>query len=142
MIHYFSKTLISPKRGMTLIELVIVMAIMCILLLMAVPGYRNYVLRVHRGEAVGMLLRAAMCQERTHANRGSYDTGLCQLTSEQRRYKLTYMSPGKLGQTYTVTAVPVGAQQADPCGSLSMDQSGARSISAVGISIMKCWNGR
>lgn len=142
MIHQFSMSKVFQVRGMTLIELVIVMAVMSILILAAVPGYSSYVLRLHRGDAVRMLLQAAMCQERIHADRGGYDIGLCQPGSEQQRYKLIYESSGTPGQNYTVTAVPQSAQQADPCGSLSLDQSGNRSISAVGINPIKCWSGR
>jgi type IV pilus assembly protein PilE len=127
---------------MTLIELIIVMTVVGILMATAMPGYRNYITRVHRSEAISLLLQASMCQERISASRGSYDTNLCQPVSEQQRYQLTYNSPDNQGQTYVVTATPQGAQLADPCGSLSLNQNGARSISATGISVMKCWSGR
>ena len=127
---------------MTLIELIIVMTVIGILMATAMPSYRNYMLRVHRSEAIRMLLQASMCQERISASRGSYNTNLCQQVSEQQRYRLTYNSPDTQGHTYVVTAIPKGAQLADPCGSLSLNQNGARSISAMGISVMKCWNGR
>jgi type IV pilus assembly protein PilE len=129
-------------HGMTLIELTIVVAVLGILMSMAVPSYRSYTLRVHRSEAIRMLLQAAMCQERLNASRGSYDTSLCQTVSEQQAYRLAYGSPHTQGQTYTAMAIPKGAQLADPCGSLLLDQSGMRSISAQNISVTKCWNGR
>jgi type IV pilus assembly protein PilE len=135
-----SKT--NSFQGMTLIELIIVMTVIGILMATAMPSYRNYILRVNRSEAIRMLLQASMCQERISASRGSYDTNLCQPVSEQQRYLLTYHSPDTQGQTYVVTATPRGAQLADPCGSLSLNQNGARSISAMGISVIKCWNGR
>lgn len=128
--------------GMTLIELVIVVAVMAILLATAVPSYRSYMLRVHRSEAIGMLLRASMCQERIHARRGYYDTNQCHPGSQQQRYLLAYDTPDKQGQSYIAMAIPNSTQLADPCGKLSLDQNGARSISAMDISVMKCWNGR
>lgn len=127
---------------MTLIELIIVVAVMGILLATAVPGYRNYMLRVHRSEAIRLLLQASMCQERINASRGSYDTNLCRPVSEQQRYQLAYESPDTQGETYVAIAIPQGVQLADPCGSLVLDQNGARSISAMNISAIKCWNGR
>ena len=129
-------------RGMTLIELVIVVAVMGILMATAVPSYQHYMLRVHRSEAIRMLMQASMCQERINASRGSYDTGLCYPASEHQRYQLAYQSPATKSQVYIALAIPKGAQLADPCGSLSLDQNGARSISADNISILKCWNGR
>jgi type IV pilus assembly protein PilE len=127
---------------MTLIELVIVVAVMGILMATAVPTYRSHILRVHRTEAIRMLLQASMCQERLIASRGSYDTSLCRPVSDQHRYEISYASPGSQGRTYIAMAVPSGAQLADPCGSLILDQSGSRRVSASSASVVKCWNGR
>jgi type IV pilus assembly protein PilE len=135
-------TKLFHSHGMTLIELVIVMAVMGILLALAVPSYQSYMLRVHRTEAIRMLLQASMCQQRIYARHGNYDTNQCRPGSEYQRYQVTYQPPDTLGRTYIAMATPQGAQLADPCGSLSLDQNGARSISGVGSSIMKCWNGR
>lgn len=127
---------------MTLIELIIVVSVIGILLTLATPGYRSYSLRVHRTEAIRMLLQASMCQERLIASRGNYDTNLCKPTSEQQRYQLFYNPPDSQGRSYLAMAVPKGAQLDDPCGSLLLDQSGSRDVSASNISIQKCWNGR
>ena len=132
----------NHSHGMTLIELVIVMAVMGILLTLSVPSYQSYMLRVHRTEAIRMLLQASMCQQRIYAGHGSYDTNRCRPGSEYQRYQVTYQPADTQGRTYIAMATPKGAQLADPCGSLSLDQNGARSISGVNSSIIKCWNGR
>lgn len=138
--------IIEPKTGgstgITLVELIIVVAVVGILLATAVPGYRNYTLRVHRTEAIRMLLQASMCQERLIASSGKYDTSRCKPVSQQQRYQLSYNTPDPGGRSYVAIAAPAGAQLNDPCGSLSLDQSGARGISATDIEIEKCWNGR
>lgn len=125
-----------------MIELVIVMAVMGILMATAMPGYQGYMLRVHRTEAIRLLLQASMCQERVHAARGTYDTGQCQLQSEYQRYQLEYEPPDTQGRTFIAVANPIGAQISDHCGSLSLDQNGARGITATDTSVMKCWSGR
>lgn len=129
-------------RGMTLIELTIVVAIVGILFTMAVPSYRSYTLRVHRSEAIRMLLQASMCQERINASRGTYDTSRCKPVSDQNRYQISYHSADSVGRTYVAMATPTGTQLDDPCGSLLLDQSGSRSISESNVSAVKCWNGR
>ena len=137
-----ANTGLSRSRGVTLIELLIVVAVMGILLATAIPGYRSYTLRVHRTEAIRMLLQASMCQEKLIASRGNYDTNLCRPASEQKRYQLSYNTPNSQGLSYLAMATPLGAQVADPCGSLILDHSGVRSISASNISTVKCWSGR
>jgi type IV pilus assembly protein PilE len=136
------KKLRLTTDGITLVELVIVLAIVAILMMTAVPSYRNYVMRVDRGEAVNLLLQTAMCQERIYASTGSYDTGLCQSSQPKKRYKLTFENADTRGQNYTAHAVPQGAQRHDRCGNLSLNQSGDRSVSAVSASISECWSGR
>ena len=130
------------SRGLTMIELVIVVAIVGILMTIAVPSYRNYTLRVHRTEAIRMLLQVSMCQERLAASRGNYDTSRCRPVSAERRYEITYSEPDSQDHTYVAMAVPNGAQLDDPCVSLILDQSGNRRISAPDASVAKCWNGR
>ena len=142
LINTTAKPYLKFSTGMTLIELIIVVAVVGILLTIAAPGYRNYSLRVHRTEAIRMLLQASMCQERLIASRGNYDTSLCKPVSAQQRYQLSYNSPGSQGRGYVAMAIPTGAQLDDPCGSLILDQSGARGVSASNISVEKCWNGR
>ena len=127
---------------MTLIELLIVVTVMGILLAIAIPAYSGYMLRVHRTEAIRMLLQASMCQQRIYAGRSSYDTSKCYPASEHQRYEITYASPDTQNRSYVALATPLGAQLDDPCGSLSLDQNGARGISARDISLVKCWSGR
>ncbi|GMR15516.1 MAG: type IV pilin protein [Gammaproteobacteria bacterium] len=140
------KLLIRPARaivhGMTLIELLIVLAVMGILLSIAIPGYSSYMLRVHRSEAIRLLLQASICQQRIYAGSGSYDTSQCQPVSEHQRYRISYASPNAQEQSYMAMASPQGAQLDDPCGSLSLDQNGTRGISGSNMSAVKCWSGR
>jgi len=90
--------------GMTLIELLIVVTVMGILLAIAIPAYSSYMLRVHRTEAIRMLLQASMCQERIYADRSSYDTSQCHPNSEQQRYEITYASPDTRDRSYIAMA--------------------------------------
>ena len=127
---------------MTSIELIIVVAVIGILMTTAVPGYRGYMLRVHRTEAIRMLLQASMCQERIYASEGNYDTGRCHPNTEHHRYDVIYEPPDSVGEAYVAVATPVGDQLSDHCGSLSLDQNGGRSVSAVDGDVMACWSGR
>lgn len=133
---------VNSTRGVTLIELVIVVAVMGVLLSTAVPSYKSYMLRVHRTEAIRLLLQASMCQQRVRATEGYYDTNRCSPTTEPQRYKLSYDPPDTQGAGFLVMATPMGAQRSDTCGSLTMDQNGNRGISEADIGVIKCWNGR
>lgn len=137
-----SPQVVKPGRGMTLIELVIVVAVMGILVTTAVPGYQAYMLRVHRTEAIRMLLQASMCQEKLYASLGNYDTTHCQPGSEYGRYRITYSAGETRGRRYTANAIPLGVQRKDKCGSLSLDQNGTRMVSSDDASVARCWGGR
>jgi len=129
-------------QAFTLIEIVIVVAIVGILMTIAMPAYQSYVLRVHRTQAIGALVLASMCQESLYANNGSYDTNRCQPDFQGSRYQLSYSPKNTKGLSFTAMATPAGSQLDDPCGSLSLDQLGTRTVSAEDVSILKCWSGR
>ena len=130
------------RPGFSLVELMIVVTLVGILLSLATPGYRVYVMRAHRTEAIGKMLQVAACQERIYAARASYDTGLC-LTHGGEHYTLEYTTPDDAdAHGYTVLAMPAGAQINDHCGSLALDQQGTRTVENETADPVKCWSGR
>ncbi|MES2014930.1 MAG: type IV pilin protein [Pseudomonadota bacterium] len=60
------------RQGYTLIELMIVVAIMLILAVLAYPGYASYMVRAHRSEAQAALLQLMQEQERYYTLHNTY----------------------------------------------------------------------
>lgn len=133
---------IPGYRGVTMLELVVVLAVMAILLAIAVPSYRQYVQRGERADAIRAILAVAGCQERIRLNQGSYDTTRCLDEAEISSYRIRVEPVEKTGSSvYTVVASPLQTE-GNSCGALSLDHTGARSISLQEGSLQACWNGR
>ncbi len=66
----------TKNRGVTLIELVVVVAILALLASIAVPSYRQYVLRSNRAEAKAALLNVAAAQEKFYLQNNTYTNEL------------------------------------------------------------------
>jgi type IV pilus assembly protein PilE len=130
-------------RAFTLLELMIVCSLVAILLALATPAYHHYLLRAHRSTAIETLLAAAACQERIYAGEFNYDTNRCLAHGDEEKYQVRFEPAATAAaSTFIVMAEPVAAQRNDPCGTLSLDQSGTRGISGPVESLRKCWEGR
>lgn len=122
------KNMRNYQTGFTLIEVMIVVAIIGILTAIAVPSYNEYIRRGHRAEARAGLLQAAQWLERAATANGTYPltaafpAGLQEVPG--KRYDITLASVD--GSTYTVTATPKGAQLGDKCGAYTLTQAGVR----------------
>jgi len=64
------------NKGFTLIELMIVVAVIGILAGIAYPSYQDYILRAKRGDAKAALLNMQLSQEKYRANCVQYATGI------------------------------------------------------------------
>ena len=130
-------------HGFTVLELMIACAVAAVLLCIAIPSYQGYLHRVQRGSAIEYLLGAAACQERIYAAEAVYDTRRCLESDQVSAYQFR-MEPDSTANsmTFVVVAEPLGDQGTDPCGNLSLDQTGARAISGPEERSRKCWEGR
>lgn len=68
----FSMKQLKYKRGMTLVELMIVLAVVAILVALAVPSFSAYIRKANRGEAQQLLMNWANNQEIWRANHTTY----------------------------------------------------------------------
>ena len=120
-------------RGFTLVEVLLVVALIAVLAVIALPNYNQYVMRGHRAHARAALLKLSQWMEREATVRGAYplatDIPASQLVVEGGRYTLAVNSEN--GATHRLSALPYGAQAADACGSFHIDHTGERSQGAT-----------
>ncbi|MFW5329266.1 type IV pilin protein [Hydrogenophaga sp. ZJX-1] len=127
-------------KGFTLIELMIVVAVVAILSAIAIPSYDAYIRRTHRANAKSALMQVAQWMERAATAQGSYPltaavpAGL--LNVEGNRYALTVVSAN--GTSYTLTATTQGPQASDECGNFTLTQAGTRAVTGS-LPVDECW---
>lgn len=143
---------LSQRRkagGFTLIEVMIVVAVIAILAAIALPSYQEYIRRGNRAEARASLLQAAQWLERVATSTGTYlstkNVGNFPgelKTVPSKTYAVSLGGTDDAGSMFTLSAIPQGSQVADKCGTLTLNQAGARSVTVAGASEdlkAECW---
>ncbi|MCB1559795.1 MAG: prepilin-type N-terminal cleavage/methylation domain-containing protein [Xanthomonadales bacterium] len=127
-------------QGFTLIELMIVVAVIAILVAIAYPAYKDQVTRTRRAEGKAAATQMAAALERCYTINNAYNAAACAgiggaTISENKHYSV---SAAVTATTFTVTAAPQGAQAADDsaCGSLTVNQLGQKTPNPASSD---CW---
>jgi type IV pilus assembly protein PilE len=139
------------SRGVTLIELMIVILVIGIMSAIAVPSYRKYMIRAQRSEAKIALLQLQTAQEKRYLQQNAYTNDLTGSVSanppglglpgvsETQKYDITISDFGADGQTYTATATPKYGQADDAdCKNFTINERGVRGNNGT-LSADKCW---
>jgi type IV pilus assembly protein PilE len=142
------------NRGMSLSELLVVLAIVSILGAIGYPSYTGYVTRANRSAAKSLLLQIADRQEQYFADNKRYANDMTQLgfatngfaidnqgapvstSSYDRLYAISLSNTS--ATTFTVNAAPLLGQSSrdTDCGTLTLTHAGQKGQSGAGNS---CW---
>lgn len=141
---------LRSNAGFTLIEIMVVVAIVGILAAIAYPSYEEYVKRGNRSEGQALLNEAAARQERFFAQNNAYVTDQddvvnlalphtedTTVSSSTGKYTLTVGTEDDDGG-YTLTATPEGFDD-DACGDLTLNALGTRGRSGSDRTVAECW---
>lgn len=125
------------KNGFTLIELLIAVAIIGILAAIAYPSYQDSVRKTRRAEAQAIMIEYASFAERSFTENNNYaaatQAGAAPLIDDTNFYNYTVVAAAT---TFDVTAAPLGAQANDTCGTMTLDETNARTITGAEAG---CW---
>jgi type IV pilus assembly protein PilE len=142
------------QQGITLIELMVVVAIVAILATIAVPAYRDYVLRANRTEGRAALLALATAQEKFYLQCNSYAEDLStaatdcvtsnlQLSAASERGYYTLAITSADAEGWTATATPSGLPQSKDsrCQEFQLTSTGLKSAKNSGgtDNSLECW---
>jgi type IV pilus assembly protein PilE len=131
----------ARMRGITLIELMIVVVVVSILVSIAYPNYQEFTARAKRNEARATLLRLATNQERFYLNNNTFTTDMTQIgfssspfTTETGYYvvAVTSATPSNFSATATYQR---GGSEASKCLTFTIDGRGQKTSAPE----TNCW---
>lgn len=136
---------LKTLKGFTLIELMIVVAIIGILAAIAYPSYQDSVRKSRRADARAVLLEAAQLMERRYTENltagyagVALPTNLTQSPQQGAPFYVISFSATPTQAAFTLQAAPQGAQSSDKCGTLTLTNAGVKG-QTTGKTVDECW---
>ena len=144
----------ASQKGVTLIELMIVVAIVALISAIAYPSYQNYIVSTKRTAATATLLQIADRQQQFFMDNKSFAADLTALgypanplivddqgqstTAGDANAAYSVSLSGVAATTYTITAAPLNQQlkRDTKCGSLTLNNVG---VQAASTGYADCW---
>lgn len=139
------RSLFKSTLGFTLIELMIVVAVIGILAAVGYPNYIEYVKKTRRSEVALLLTEEAQRLERFYSRTGQYTD---YVGPPAREHQVSHgnafyaVTAQRTEQTFVLTATASQAlMQGDKCGGFVLENTGKRdNVGMLGdASVLGCW---
>jgi len=142
----------KTARGMTLIELMIVVAILGIITAIGYPSYLAHAKKTRRSDGMGELLELAARMERHYSAVGTYPKVVAGVVSDmaiadiyqaatKNGYYTLSIDSGTDNVDFTARAAPtsLGQQDTDKCGTFIITSQGTKTVTGGSLSAPDCW---
>ncbi|MBY4678234.1 type IV pilin protein [Marinobacterium arenosum] len=127
------------QAGFSMIELMVVVAIVAIIGAVALPSYNSYIQQSRRADAMAALFSLQIAQEKYRANNTSYGASVAAIgvaaTSPEGYYTVAVASSA--ANSFVGTAAPTGSQAGDACGTFAVDNTGPNYTGSYAAA--DCW---
>jgi type IV pilus assembly protein PilE len=129
--------------GLSLIETLLVLAMLAVVLSWAVPQYQNHLRRGQRQLAKLSLMQTAQWLERAAATQGAYPNpqqvppALLEVSGGTYQIQL---QTNATANTFALQAVPQANQAPDACGVLTLNHLGEQGVQYASLSAKECWS--
>ena len=135
--------MLKKTRGFTLIELMIVIAVLSIIVAVGYPSYMEHVKKSRRAEGMGQLLELADRMERAYSDLGTYPattdiSEVYMVTTDGGFYTLSIVTSNNVSFTVSATPTSLGKQNTDKCKTFTLTSLGQKSISGS-VPNSQCW---
>jgi len=147
-------TITRPSKGFTLIETMIVAAIIAILAAIAYPSYQETVARGRRSDAKAVLMENAQWIERQYTISNDYTkkgdgntldsaalpTKEAPRDGSAKYYDIAFAASSPSTGSFTLTAAPKSSMTGDKCGTLTLTNTGGKGLISATATQSFCWD--
>jgi len=133
--------MLTKTRGFTLIELMIVIAVLSIIVAVGYPSYLEQVKKSRRAEGMGQLLELADRMERAYSDSGTYPTAISEVyvaTTDGGFYTLSIVTANNVSFVVSAAPTSLGDQNKDKCQTFTLTSLGDKSVTNSSLN-NHCW---